>query len=215
MKSDNATRCASLTLLCAILLNGPAWAEGIKAYYSCRDASGHLITSDRPIPECQGRQQDEHNLDGSVRRVIEAPLTPEERKARDAEIKRKQDEEIRVNDQRRFDRALLSSYSSVESIDAAHARARAEPESGIQKANERLATLIDEEKKNNAETEFYAKHKLPSDLERKIQDNKAAQNYQLSLIARRKSELDRLKARFENERIRFLELTESAPPGKH
>jgi hypothetical protein len=183
-----------------------------KGYFSCRDGSGRLITSDRPIPECLSREVREHNPDGSVRRVIEAPPTPEEKKAREAEQKRRQDEELRAAEQLRYDRILMSNYSSVDGIEAARARALAEPESGLRKSAERLAELADEEKALKVETEFYTRHKLPADLARKIDDNSAAQRFQHETLARRKLDISRINDRYDNERKRFLELTDSTPP---
>ncbi|MEO7008194.1 MAG: DUF4124 domain-containing protein, partial [Caldimonas sp.] len=54
-----------------------AWAEpaaGGGRIYSCIDANGKPLTSDRPIPECANREQRILNADGSLNRI--QPPTP-------------------------------------------------------------------------------------------------------------------------------------------
>jgi hypothetical protein len=46
--------------------------------YSC-DVNGKRITSDRPIPECNNRDQRELNPDGSFKRNVPPPPTADER----------------------------------------------------------------------------------------------------------------------------------------
>ena len=43
--------------------------------YSCVDAQGRRLTSDRPIPDCTTREQRVLNKDGSVQRVVPPTLT--------------------------------------------------------------------------------------------------------------------------------------------
>lgn len=180
-------------------------------YYSCRDANGRLLTSDRPIMECLSREQRVHNADGSVRRVIEAPLTPEQKRQREAERVRQQEEKERLEQARRRDQILLSSYSSATSIEQARLRAREEPMSGITKSQTRLQQLNKERDTLAAETEFYKGRAMPSDLERKIKDNQRARQYEEDLLARRNEELRQIDERFEADRKRFVELTEPQP----
>ena len=53
-----------------------AHAQGI---YTCVDAKGRRITSDRVIPECLDREQKELSPSGTVRRVVGPNLTGAER----------------------------------------------------------------------------------------------------------------------------------------
>lgn len=184
---------------------------GNGSYYSCRDASGRLITADRPIMECLNREQREHNRDGTVKRIIEAPLTPEQKRQRAEEEQRREEEQARLDEIKRHDAILLSSYSSVDSIERAQQRALIEPQSGIAKSQQRLADLGAERTRLNAETEFYKGRKLPGDLERKLQDNDAAQKYETSLLARRNAEIRSINERYAADKARFLELTGPTP----
>ena len=69
----NILRLAAGLALCAA---APAlWAQGI---YTCTDARGRKITSDRPIIDCIDREQKELNPSGTVRRKLGPSLTVQE-----------------------------------------------------------------------------------------------------------------------------------------
>ena len=57
-------------------------SPSLAGIYSCVDAQGRRLTSDRPIPECVNREQRVLNRDGSVQRVLQPTLTAEERAER-------------------------------------------------------------------------------------------------------------------------------------
>lgn len=181
-------------------------------YYSCRDANGRLLTSDRPIMECMNREQKVHGSDGTVRRVIEAPLTPEQKRQREQEKQRQEEEQERAEQAHRRDQILLSSYSSVAGIEQAQARAQVEPQSGIAKSQARLAQLTKERNALNAEAEFYKGRALPGDLERKFHDNDRARKYEEDLVARRNEEIRQINDRFNADKKRFVELTAPNAP---
>ncbi|MDP1270894.1 DUF4124 domain-containing protein, partial [Klebsiella pneumoniae] len=52
---------------------------GSAGIYTCVDASGRRITSDRPITQCLDREQHELTGSGTVKRVIPPSYTAEER----------------------------------------------------------------------------------------------------------------------------------------
>ena len=60
--------------------------------YVCTDARGRTHSGDRPPAECVNREIRVLNRDGSLREVIPAPLTAEQRAARAAEEQRKAEE---------------------------------------------------------------------------------------------------------------------------
>ena len=74
-------------LLLTGALAGAAWAQ-TKApppsnIYTCTTPDGRRLTSDRPIPECQSREQRVLNSDGSVRKMVPPAMSPEEQSAFD------------------------------------------------------------------------------------------------------------------------------------
>lgn len=96
-----------------------ARAQGI---YSCKDASGRTLTSDRPIPECATRPMRELSVSGVTKREIPAPLTKEQlaRKQVEEEEQARVAAEERREQQR--DRALLAAYPSVGSLNTIRAK---------------------------------------------------------------------------------------------
>ena len=80
LRCFHTARAAGVALLVS---TAPAWAQpaasAATAIYSCVDALGRRLTSDRPIIDCSRREQRMLNRDGSVRRVIPPTLTAEER----------------------------------------------------------------------------------------------------------------------------------------
>jgi hypothetical protein len=56
-------------------------------------SNGHKYAGQDPPPKCKDQNLRELNPDASIIRILPAPLTAEQRKARDAEEKLRQDEE--------------------------------------------------------------------------------------------------------------------------
>jgi hypothetical protein len=184
---------------------------GSRGFFTCKDAQGRTISSDRFITECADREQREYSPSGALRRVIEPPLTPEQKRLKDAEDKKKADAELAAAERRRLDRVLLQSYSSAAGIDVARERALTEPRSGIEKSKDRLVDLRHEREQLRSETEFYKNRALPADLETRIKDNEAAQLYEEDLMNRRNAEVVRINERYDADKTRFLQLTTDNP----
>lgn len=200
--------------LCAIGGVTGVQAQQVSApasYYSCRDANGRMLTSDRPIAECMNREQREHNLDGSVRRVIDPPLTPEQRKARDEEAHRKAEADKLADEQRRHDKILLSSYSSVDALEAARKRTLGDSQAFLDRSRARLTDLLKEKKKLDTEREFYKNGKVPPEVQRKMDDNAFGIRYESGTIQSREDEIAKINARFDADRVRLEQLLSDAP----
>jgi hypothetical protein len=174
--------------------------------FVCTDSHGKTITSDQPPPECADRPIKELRSDGSVRRVIEPPLTAEQRAQRAAEERRIAEEEGRRRDQARRDRALLEVYSDQNEIEEARARAVVSRNALIERARKRMDELLRERKKLDDEAEFYAKREKPDKLRRAYDANAAMVKAQEKAIADTEVELKRINERFDAESKRFREL---------
>ena len=98
-----------------MLLPFAVLAQGI---YTCIDAKGRKITSDRPIPECNDRTQNEITPSGTVRRVIGPTLTARELAALEDKEKASAGSRIAADEGRRRDRALLLRYPNQQAHDA-------------------------------------------------------------------------------------------------
>jgi hypothetical protein len=98
-----------------------AAAGGAQAqFYSCVDAKGNRLTSDRPIMECLDREQQRYDGSGSKRGTLGPSLTPLERAAQEEKARREAEQRARQAELRQRDRVLVGRYPD----EAAHKRER-------------------------------------------------------------------------------------------
>ena len=117
----------ALLLSCVAQWASVALAQGASpGIYSCVDARGRKLNSDRPIPECNDREQKVLNPSGTVREKLGPTLTAQERAAVEAREKLAQEELARRDEEKRRDRALLLRYPNKAVHDAERAEAVAQ-----------------------------------------------------------------------------------------
>ena len=175
--------------------------------YTCKDANGKTITSDRPLPECQGREGRVLSGQGATIKKIEAPLTPEQLAAREVEEQKKRDEDERRREQLRRDKALLNTYATLDDLESKRQRALAQVEREARESERRISVLERQAGENRAETEFYKRKALPPELKRRVDENEAALKAEKGLFAAKKSEVAQVNAKFDDDRRRYVELT--------
>ncbi|MBV8471737.1 MAG: hypothetical protein JOY60_17965 [Burkholderiaceae bacterium] len=188
----------------------PAPSGGI---YSCTTADGKRLTSDRPIVDCNAREQRVLNSDGSLRSVLPPALSPEEKAAKE-QLERKQAAERSArNDAIRRDRNLMMRYPN----EAAHQRARDaaldDVKRAMQASERRIKDLMAERKPLNDEAEFYKGRSLPSKLKQQIDSNDASTEAQKQLVENQRIELVRVNALYDAELARLKKLWAGAAPG--
>ena len=94
-----------------------AWCGSASAQFLYVCASkGHVYSGGMPPPECKDQDLRELNPDGTLHKLIPAPLTPEQRKARDAAERERIREEENERAQAHLDRSLLETYGSVRCV---------------------------------------------------------------------------------------------------
>ncbi len=198
-----------------ILVSGllGAAAPGWSAIYSCVDANGRRLTSDRPIKDCLAREQRVLNADGSVRRIVPPTMTADEMAEAEAQKRRDEVERAARQDAIRRDRNLLTRFPNEE----AHARAREsaldDVRKGVAFSEARLAELERERKPLIDETEFYKGRRQPATLRQKLDANDAAAAAQRSLVKNQKEEINRINALYDVELQRLKLLWGGAAPG--
>jgi len=173
--------------------------------YTCV-ANGRTYSGDRPPPECFNSDIRELNRDGSLRRVIARPLTPEEQKARAIEVRKKADEEEKALAQRRRDRSLLEAYASEQEIDVARTKALIASNEVVKRSQLRLDRMAEERKRLEEETEFYKKRETPEMIKRALANNEQERAAELKIIKDAQSEMQRINDRFDADKKRFREL---------
>ena len=181
--------------------------------YTCIDASGKKLTSDRPIPECSNRPQRVLNTDGSTRRTVQPTQTADERAEAEARDRDLAAERVARLDAIRRDRNLLARFPN----EAAHARARtAALDAGrksLRVSEARLAALAVDRKPLLDEAEFYAGKKLPSKLKAQLDAVEVAAEAQRTLVQNQQLDVTRIDALYDLELDRLKKLWGGVQPG--
>lgn len=180
--------------------------------YSCL-VDGKRIRSDRPIPECMSRDQQELNNDGSVKRVVPPVPTADERAAieqrqRDADAKR-----LAEMSAVRRDSDLMRRYPNEGAHRKVREKALDDIRSSVKSSEARIALVMKERKKLLDEAEFYKGKSLPPLLKQQLDANDAALEAQRSLVQNQQTEMDRINAIYDVELERLRKLWKGAPPG--
>ena len=180
-------------------------AQGI---YTCTDARGRTLTSDRPIAECTDREQKLLNPSGTVKSTLGPTLTAQERAARELKEKEALEELARSNEEKRRDRALQVRYPNK----VVHDKERAEALSQVgvvrQAAVNRAEELMRQRKEIDQEMEFYKNtpNKAPPSLRRQVDELSQSLAIQNRFIADQDGEIRRVNARFDEEQVRLKQL---------
>ncbi len=193
---------AAGALVALALAAAPVWAT----VYVCTTPDGRTITADRPPADCYGVPIRELRPDGSVRRVIEPPLTEEQRKARAEQAQRERREREAKRAQARQDIALLETYATEQDIEVARKDALTSRQAMIDRSKKRLEAFAVDRKKLDDEAEFYVNRKLPAKLEHAIEANASLVQAEHRLIADMEADMARINKRFDAEAQRYREL---------
>lgn len=201
-----------LASLSGVTVAQQASPQGI---YTCIDAKGRKLNSDRPIAECSDREQKVLNPSGTVKARVGPTLTTHERAELEAKNKAEQEERNRITEEKRRDRALLIRYPNK----GVHDKERAEALDKIgvvrQAATKRVEELMRRRTTVLNEMEFYKKDpsKAPPSVRRQMDEVTNGLAMQGRFIADQDAELKRVNARFDEELVRLGQLwaTPSSP----
>ena len=181
--------------------------------FTCNDAQGRKLTSDRLIAECIGREQRILNRDGSLQRIIPPTMTADERAEFEAREQRRSAETKAQQEAVRRDRNLMQRFPN----EAAHTKAREGALDDIRKSvhasESRLKALATERKPLMDEAEFYVGKKLPPQLKQQLDANDAATDAQKALVQNQQSEIGRINALYDAELAHLKKLWAGAPAG--
>lgn len=206
---------ATLGLVAWMLLAASAGAQTPPAVqiYTCVDAQGRTLTSDRSIAECNSRNQLLRNRDGSVKAVVPPVPTADERAEAEVRLRREAAARASLQEATRRDRNLLSRYPD----EAAHMKAREAALDDVRQAvkvsQDRVAALARDRKPLENELEFYKKKTPPGKLLEQLDANDAAVDAQKDLVRNLESERERIVANFDQELARLRKLWAGATPG--
>ena len=189
----------------------------VQGIYTCIDAQGRKLTSDRSIPACNDREQVVLNPSGTVKSRVGPMLTAHERADLEAKRKLESDERARLDEEKRRDRALLIRYPNQ----AIHDKERLEAQTQVgvvrQAVESRMEELLRQQAALNVEFEFYIKDpsKAPLSLRRQSEDLTQSLIVQRRFVSDLDAETRRINARFDEELARLKQLwrVQLAPTG--
>jgi hypothetical protein len=191
----------------AIVLGCTAWPVQAQIY-SCKDpASGKVITSDRPIPECARTDMRVLNADGSTKQVIPAPMN-EQQRARALEEQKRAEEAVRAADERRRrERSFLLTYKTEQDLVDAYVRQLSAPVAAVNASHTRIKSLRAELDTVLTEAEFYKGKPWPFKLRRKLSEINAGLQSETRAINERADDIERVNQRFAEDRRLYRELS--------
>jgi hypothetical protein len=205
----------TVTALLGCIVPSLAWGQGAPRgdVFTCVNAAGRTLTSDRLIADCMDREQRVLARDGTLLRVVPPSLTVEERAAKE-ERERKLVEEKKAREEAvRRDRLLVQRFPN----EAEHQKARdaaLEAMRGATAASQnRIADLGRERKPLLEEAEFYKGKTLPAALKQQLDANDAALAAQRDSQANQQAEIERIGRRFDAELAQLKRLWGGAAPG--
>ena len=203
-------RAKLLALLLATLTGTSALAAG--NFFCCNDASGKQVCGDILPQACYGRAYRELGSNGQTIRTVDAPLTAEQRSQREAEEEKRKREEEKRKEQQRKDQALLNTYGNEQDIELMRKRAEGDVLKAIANAEKKIVEIRQQRKKFENEAEFYKKKTLPHEVKKGLADADSDINSQEVFIAEKKKELEGIRAKYDEDKRRFVELISQRPP---
>ena len=201
-------RSQAVMFLClTALAAAPAAAQ--QRMYKCVDAKGKTYYTQIPPRECLGRDTQEMNKAGMLKKT-ERPVSPAELQAREAERKKKLEQGDKGKEERRKSDALLATYPSEKDIEDARARALKEAQAAIAETEKRVANAEKRRKELESEKEFFVKKPLPVKLKQEITSNEIDIRNQTALLEAKKKEISTINAKYDDDKRRYIELTSKA-----
>ncbi|KKW66896.1 hypothetical protein AAV94_13825 [Lampropedia cohaerens] len=177
--------------------------QGARArIYTCVDAAGRTLTSERPIPACLDRPQ--RIIDG-VTGHLQGVLPPSYTDAEREEMARRQQAlqaQKEAERERRYrERVLLTRYPTERAHQISRESAKESVQVVIAGAQARLEHLAQERQRLDAEMEFYAANpdSAPAALKRQIAANTQEMQDQQRFIDGKRAELARIDEQFDAE----------------
>jgi hypothetical protein len=206
---------AVFLFLCAVVAPALAQQQAPQRMYKCVDAKWKTYYTQVPPAECLGRDTEELNKSGTVLRRYpgQSVVTPEQQQAREADLKKKAEDEEKAKEERRKNLALLNTYSSEKDIDDARARALEEAKVAISDTERLIASAQTRSRELDAEKEFYVKKPMPFKLRQEIANNEIQIKTQTELLDAKKKEISTINAKYDEDKRRYVELTGGGKAG--
>ena len=127
--------------LACLLATSLSTVVSAQATFKCVDEKGVTHYGDTMPPQCAKKEVTEISKSGSLIRKYDAPLTPEQLKAREEERLRQAEGQRRTAEQRQKDMALLSTFGSEREFDVSRDRDLLQLDARIKTLQQRIAEV--------------------------------------------------------------------------
>jgi hypothetical protein len=176
--------------------------------YRCVGKDGKKYYGSTVPTPCLGQPIEQLNTSGMVVRRINPEGEEKERAVKDAEAKKKREDEAAAKDAARRNRALLATYTSEQDIDEARSRALADNELAVRDVELRIDAIKKRQASYDKELEFYkGGNKPPARLQDDIRDAEIDLQAQQNLLVVKKKDVNSINARYADDKKRYRELT--------
>ena len=172
--------------------------------YTCVDAKGRRLTSDRPIMDCLDREQQEYGAGGTVKGKLPPSMTGEERAVAEAKAHKAEEERLRQVELRRRDRVLLNRYPTQDAHDRERAASLARLDDVIAAGEKRVDDLATQRQDLDQQSKVASKDIARANrIKRAVGENNDNQAAQQRLLAAQRDERQRIATRFDEELARL------------
>ncbi len=210
-------------LLAAGLAFAPIAAEAQS--YRCVGNDKKKYYGSTVPPECAGQPVEQLDSQGHVIKRFDPQGEEKLRRAKEAAVVKKREEDAIAKESSRRNRALLATYTSEKDIDEARGRALAENVKAIKEIEQRIEAIKKRQAGYAKEMEFYqeaapkpaadkkdkpaakAGAKPPPKLMEEVQTAEMDLKVQENLRAAKMKEVDAINAKYDEDKKRFVELT--------
>jgi len=197
----------------SLVMAGFASAQPASMIFTCVNAKGQNLRSDRPIAECTDREQRILSREGTLIRILPPTLTAEERAAKEARERQLAAEKVAQKEAERADRLLMQRYPNEAAHDKSRSAALDRARDLLAESQARLIQLAAERKPLLTESEFYPNKPLPPKLKQELDAIEAATAAQRMLVISQQAEIVRISALYDAELARLRKLWSGAVPG--
>jgi hypothetical protein len=174
--------------------------------FVCKPPGAGTIIRDTPPPECSTVDIREINSDGTLKRIIAAPLTEEQKKAKADKEKRLADCHSQNQEWSRAVEALLTRYKGADDIEADRDRELAAQQRLIDWHEQSLRELQRNRVRLAMQEEFRPLGQLGEDLKRSLASNVARRGQALRAIENARDEMNGIDARYDATVTRYSEI---------
>ncbi len=160
-----------------------------------------------PMP-CLGQPIEQLNTSGMVVKRIDPEGDEKERAVKEAEAKKKREDDAARRETVRRNSALLATYTSEQDIDEARSRALADNQKAVKDVELRIDAIKKRQATYDKELEFYkGNNKPPARLQDDIRDAEVDLQAQENLLVAKKKDADNINAKYNDDKKRYRELT--------